>query len=292
VVGGIKVGGDRHQTVDKQSLFHAMVERFRKSPLNGYVPRDGSTFGVNKGTPEEWATMAMAVGMQESGLRANPPEEPGGGVAGAGRGTAGLFQFGASDLRRYGVQGAVTDPNAQVEAMARQFETSIPKAGAIRGERNTGAAAYFGSIRRPNETLQHMAAAQQVAAASQETQVATAQRGGIVPSNILGGILPTLLHAREMVLPEALSTGLQRLIGGGGGGVLSNLERMLGGGTRLGGTNMATTNNIGGARNVTFNQTNTTHLAGGGDAAALNKFRDVHQRIYGDLVRNFRAAMT
>jgi hypothetical protein len=140
--------------VAPQDLYRAAVERFKNSPLNGYVPKDGATFGITKGTPEEWARLSLAIGMQESSLQANAPG-------------GGLFQMERADLARRGVQGDVNDPNAQFEATAREFERTIPKAGFIKGPGNTGLSEYFGSIRRPQETLRHMAAAEQVAQQAQ-----------------------------------------------------------------------------------------------------------------------------
>ena len=47
--------------------------------------------------------------------------------------------------------------------------------------------------------------------------VPSAAGGWVVPNGGAGGI-PSLLHSREMVLPEDISTGLQSMIGGGGTG--------------------------------------------------------------------------
>src|SRR6516165_8067923 len=41
-------------------------DRFEHSSLSGYVPRDGAKWGITKGTPDEWARLAVALGMQES----------------------------------------------------------------------------------------------------------------------------------------------------------------------------------------------------------------------------------
>jgi hypothetical protein len=113
-------------------------------------------------------------------------------------------------------------------------------------------------------------------------RVMQAQRGGLVPTNVLGGLQPIIAHAGEMVLPQALSQGLQRLIGGYGGG---GLDRT------LGGSQVNNTTNAN--RNVTFNQTNNHSFPGLGanPAGALQQFRSMHERLTGDLVRNFRAAL-
>lgn len=98
---------------------------------------------------------------------------------------------------------------------------------------------------------------------------------GLAPSAQAGGIVPILAHAGEMVLPRELSSGLQRLIAGGGLG-----------GRALGGD----THNRYGDRSVTINQTNN-HQFSGGEAAMMGRMRDMHERLTGDLVRNFRAAL-
>jgi hypothetical protein len=114
--------------------------------------------------------------------------------------------------------------------------------------------------------------------------VKSAQRGGVIPDNplggILGGIMPLLAHAGEMVLPRELSQGLQRIIGGEG----------LGGGMfdrPLGGDTFQNYN----SRQVTINQTNNNTWGGSPQAAMQGRFRDVHERMTGDLVRHFVSAI-
>jgi hypothetical protein len=121
--------------IDSTQLFKSYVAEFSKSKLNGYIPKDGAKFGITTGKPEEWARFALAESMQESGLNSYASN-------------GGLNQFNIGDLRRYHVTGNVNDPNAQVKALVNQFSSSIPKAGFIRGPNNTGAAAYFGPVRR------------------------------------------------------------------------------------------------------------------------------------------------
>lgn len=114
----------------------------------------------------------------------------------------------------------------------------------------------------------------------------SAQRGGIIP-NLMGGMMPLLVHSGEMVLPKLLSQGLQRMIGGGGlGGILGGLDRM--GGMRLGG---GVTNNTGGSTSLSVNQTNHNNFAGGSPQQMMGALHNAHQRMTGDIVRNFRTAM-
>jgi hypothetical protein len=136
-------------------MYGKLVERFKNSSLNGYVPEDGPRWGITKGTPEEWAKLTLSLGMQESSLN---PNAPGGG----------LYQFESGDLARYGQTGkAVNDPDAQINAMATQFERSIPKHNRIAGQvegKWVGASEYFGPFRRPWEVDKHVEAAGKVAA--------------------------------------------------------------------------------------------------------------------------------
>ena len=148
------------QIVAAEDLYRSAVERFRNSPLKDFKPRDAERFGIKTGSPEEWGKLAVALGIQESGLNPNAPH-------------GGLYQFTQQDLRNYGVTGDVNDPNAQLEAMARQWERYIPASGAIAepgggpgsysGYR--GAAAYFEPFRYPESQLfPHMAEAAAAAA--------------------------------------------------------------------------------------------------------------------------------
>lgn len=194
--GGITVGPGAQGPVDKTSFYRAAVARFANSSLAGYVPPDGARFGITTGSAEEWARLATAVGLQESSLQAVPKPEIPGSPDERGR-TAGLFQFGADDLKRYGVTGAVTDPNAQLEATARQWEGSIRQAGGISvdegGNKWGGAAAYFGSLRSGpqwslDKTLARLPAAQQIATAAG----APAQVTGGAP--VSGAVDVTITH--------------------------------------------------------------------------------------------------
>jgi hypothetical protein len=126
------------QKVDSGALYKRYVQEFRNSSLNGYVPKDGARFGIKKGTPEEWARLAVATSKQESGLDNYK--------VGDGGKSEGLNQFGKQDLKNYGVAGDTTDPNAQVNALVKQWSTHITKDGVI-AENNKGAARYFGSLR-------------------------------------------------------------------------------------------------------------------------------------------------
>jgi hypothetical protein len=111
------------------------------------------------------------------------------------------------------------------------------------------------------------------------SQVKSAQQGGLIPDNIIGGLQPLLAHAGEMVLPRELSQGLQRIIGaeGGFGGMFARA---------IGGDTFSNYNN----RQVTINQTNN-HNWSSPNALMQGRMRDTHDRITGDLVRHFTSAI-
>jgi len=189
IQGGIQAGTgigsagqlqpDNRGYVDQGKLYQALVERFRNSSLNGFKPSDGQNFGVTTGSPEEWARLALALGKQESSLHVLPN----GGVRG------GLYQFRQDDLRRYGVNANVSDPNGQLEAMARQFEKYIIPSGAIAGKGTgpgtyqgwRGGAAYFEPLRKPEQLQKHWASVGQTVNANMQpnTQIQTQQQPGI-----------------------------------------------------------------------------------------------------------------
>ncbi|UGY13739.1 hypothetical protein HAP48_0034985 [Bradyrhizobium septentrionale] len=144
-------GGD----VDAGALYKSYVAKFKGGPLDGYVPPDGPKWGINKGTPEEWAALALATSQQESGLNRNAPG-------------GGLNQFGPGDLARYGLGGRnVNDPDAQAQALVNQWHQAIPKdkviAGVGENGRWGGATRYFGSLRRRGEADRYLGWAHSVA---------------------------------------------------------------------------------------------------------------------------------
>jgi hypothetical protein len=162
-LGGGVTGGDKltalpNGHVDPIAYYKAAVEKFRNSPLNGYVPTDGAKYGIVSGTPEEYARAATATAMQESSFNANAPG-------------GGLNQFNEKDLRNYGIKGAVNDPNSQLDALVAQWSKHIPadkvfsEPGAGPGGGWGGAGRYFGSWRHGprGQAGAHMTWANQIA---------------------------------------------------------------------------------------------------------------------------------
>lgn len=133
-----------------------------KSKLNGYVPKDGAQYGITKGTPAEWARFITMLGRQESGLRQGQRARDGSvikfGSTPKGERSYGPFQF---DIGQYGLKtwDDVNDPIKSAQAVINVAERFTLRSGYIRGPKNSGPMAgmnaYFGSIRRPHEVLQH-----------------------------------------------------------------------------------------------------------------------------------------
>ncbi|MGY3130115.1 hypothetical protein ACVWZM_000797 [Bradyrhizobium sp. USDA 4501] len=142
--------------VDAGALYKSYVSKFKGGPLDGYVPPDGPKWGINKGTPEEWAALALATSQQESGLNRYA-------------GNGGLNQFNSGDLANYGLAGrSVSDPDAQAQALVNQWGKHIPQdqiiAGTNASGRWGGATRYFGSMRRRGETDKYVAWANSIGA--------------------------------------------------------------------------------------------------------------------------------
>jgi hypothetical protein len=148
---------DAKNRVDPNQLYQYLVQKYRNSPLNGFVPPDGAKFGIKTGSPEEWATLGVAVARQESGFntRSFNPKDPGG--------SAGLFQFGQGQKVFTGGRDQF-DPQASADAFVKSTEYYLKGPGGGYGKGSIHAlSATFGSIRRPHEATQHLPYAQKVA---------------------------------------------------------------------------------------------------------------------------------
>jgi|SRR5215831_15336797 len=132
-------------------LYNYLRGQFADSGLVGYVPPDGASFGITNGSADEWARFGLAVAKQESDLnsRSYNPSDPGGSL--------GLFQFGQGQTQFTQGQNQF-DPENSANAFVRSVQHYVGNGGTISNLGGT-----FGSIRRPNETLQHMDWATKVA---------------------------------------------------------------------------------------------------------------------------------
>ena len=202
--GGGNVAADARGNVNPNALFQSYVSHFKGSKLDGYVPEDGAKFGITKGTPEEWARLAIASTAQESGVNAHVRD--------------GLNQFNANDLRNYGVNGAVTDPNAQIQAQVNQWTSAISRdhviSGAGRGPHGSwgGASAYFGPFRRfgqTNELSKHFGWADKIARANTSATAPDASASASPPSppSVPDGVHPPAVDPQGVHSGAAVAEG-------------------------------------------------------------------------------------
>jgi hypothetical protein len=205
--GGPAVKAGPGGAVDPNALFQSYVTKFKGSSLDGFVPKDGSEFGITKGTPEEWARLALATSMQESGLKANAAK-------------GGLNQFDrtarSDDLANYGLRGRdVNDPDAQAQALVNQWTGSIPKDGYVTSPNSRGrlgAGRYFGSLIRdwngPGIDVlrnKHLTQAEKVAAAN-AVQATTAQTLVGAPGTGGAQVIETLPSGAQVIRGAATTT--------------------------------------------------------------------------------------
>lgn len=156
-IGPIKP--DRSGRIDPAAFQTRMEEKVANSPLNGYVPKDGDKFGIKTGAPREWARLFTMVIQQESGHRV-AQRNPDGSLRRFATTipTEKSFGPGQFNIGEYGLRtwDEVNDPDRVGDALIEVAKQHVVNgSGAVRGPNNTGLAAYFGSIRRPHETLQH-----------------------------------------------------------------------------------------------------------------------------------------
>jgi D-alanyl-D-alanine carboxypeptidase-like protein len=108
--------------VDPVATYSRAVEMFRNSPLNGYVPADGATWGISKGTPEEWARLAVATTKQESDFNI-------GSTGPHGENSYGITQMARGE---YGIKNPL-DPDQAMQGLVNQWSQYIPASGSIAG---------------------------------------------------------------------------------------------------------------------------------------------------------------
>ncbi len=132
-------------SIDVVRLYSHAVKKFGDSSLNRQSSASLHQFGVTTGDPREWARLFVMVCKQESGcriartypdgslerFRSTPPTEMSFGPMQFNRGEYGLATW-----------AMVNSPSCTLEAYIR-----VAQQGKL--------FAYFGSMQRPNETLQH-----------------------------------------------------------------------------------------------------------------------------------------
>ena len=135
--------------VCKKCLNEFIRDIISESPLMGCVPKDGSRYGINTGSPDEWANYMTKLAGKESSYNTNTV-----GDVGIFEGNSnGLFQLSPNDALNYRFQDPpytqeqLVDPDVNVRAAIRIHERLIDQDGVI-SEGNRGAARYWGPLRK------------------------------------------------------------------------------------------------------------------------------------------------
>lgn len=143
--GGGSIAVDSSGRIDPVSFAQTMASKIANSPLNGQVPSWGKEFGITTGSPQEWARFFTMLQQQESGHRVAQTNADGSlkkfPTTPAGEQSYGPGQFKPGE---YGLKtwADVNNPDKVADAYIE-----VAKKGKLQ--------AYFGSLQRPNETLQH-----------------------------------------------------------------------------------------------------------------------------------------
>ena len=130
---------------DPVTFAQRLRDKIAGSPIAGQAPAWGAQFGIKTGSPEEWTRFFTMVGQQESGHRIAPTNPDGSlrrfSTTIPTERSFGPYQFNKGE---YGLNTwqDVNDPDKVADALIRvAHQGKVP--------------AYFGSVQRPRETLQH-----------------------------------------------------------------------------------------------------------------------------------------
>jgi hypothetical protein len=140
--GEVRIGPDNK--INPVDFYNMARDKFANSSLNGTAPEWAQKFGVD-GTPESWARFATQLCQQESGCRVVTANSDGSlprfATTNPGEKSFGPLQFNRGE---YGLKTwqDVNDPGRTVDALIRVAEMNK-------------ATAYFGSVQRSGEILQH-----------------------------------------------------------------------------------------------------------------------------------------
>lgn len=131
--------------IDPVKLYTFAVEKFRASNLNGRADPSLATFGVTTGDPREWARLFVMVCQQESGCRQ---------AAVNGDGSLQKFSSTLSSEHSYGpLQFNIGEYG--LNSWAEVNSPSCDLDAYIRVAQQGKLLSYFGSMKRPSETMQH-----------------------------------------------------------------------------------------------------------------------------------------
>jgi len=130
---------------DPVTFAQRLRDKIAGSPIAGQAPAWGAQFGIKTGSPDEWTRFFTMVGQRESGHRIAPTNPDGSlrrfSTTIPTERSFGPFQFNRGE---YGLNTwqDVNDPDKVADALIRvAHQGKVP--------------AYFGSVQRPRETLQH-----------------------------------------------------------------------------------------------------------------------------------------
>jgi hypothetical protein len=121
-------------------------QALKGSSLIGYVPQDGSKYGITTGSEEEWTNFFVRLAKYESSFnpKTRNDADPGGSL--------GWFQISTLDGSRYGAnptgknwtEAEAFDPYNNTLTAVRIFERNVPKTGYIvSGSSGKGAGGYY-----------------------------------------------------------------------------------------------------------------------------------------------------
>jgi len=150
--------------VNPDSLYTYILKKVENSPLNGYVPRDGTQYGLD-GTPQSYAKFLTNLARRESSFNNNTV----GDVGKFNGGSNGLFQLSPDDALNYRLQSTpfsiqqLRDPYINTDTALKIFESNVLKDGLIYGKsggKYLGASAYWGPLRegkfRPTDSYKFL----------------------------------------------------------------------------------------------------------------------------------------
>lgn len=233
-LGQMPVGAGPDGKIDPVHFAARVAEKVAQSSLSGQAPASLRQFGITTGDPKEWARFFTMITNQESTMRV-AQVNPDGSLARFGSTPAGERSFGPGqfNIGEYGLQtwADVNNPDRVIDAYIRVAESG-------------NLFRYFGSLQRPNETLQH--------ASWYNNTVAPYINGGAtysLPTNVGGGnfeqavagfVAGNVFGGSSGMSPfSGIASGLGSFIpslsGGASGGVTSLLSGFLGGGSSSGG---------------------------------------------------------
>lgn len=262
----IRAGLDRR--IDPVEFAQRAAYKVAQSPLNGVAPAALRPFGITTGAPEEWARFFTMITKQESGLRVAVENADGtlqrfrSTLPGENSFGPGQFNIGEYGLKTW---AEVNDPDRVIDAYIQ-----VAQKGKL--------FQYFGSLQRPQETLQHGSWYQQTVApyieggvpyvrptvttaATTFEQVVRTAAGGQVPTTVsgLGQLFSGIFTGNNT--QQGIGGLLGSLFGGNSslGGLLGMVPKLLGGLGSLGGNGSG-----GSASGNAAVQTNTPAPSGNG----------------------------